>query len=124
MADIEKKKYITDKGNIFNVKMDDFDAVQTVAGEQPAGEETESMTILISKSNREFGIRPRLAIYGRPLGAPNEEGARYVNQSTAYKRIAVLTPDRYNELDIDSAPDVVIGGVTFTFKGKLPELVK
>ncbi len=124
MADFEIVKYQTDKGNIFNCRMDSFDAVQTVAGDEPAGAVTENLTILVSKSDREFGIRPRLAIYGRPLGQDNVPGDRYVRAGTAYKRVAILTAERFNALNKDTAPNIVIGGVTFAFKSKMSERVR
>lgn len=124
MADFERKKYESDRGNVFYCRMDNYSAVQTVAGSEPEGEVTEELTILVSKTDGEFGIRPRLAIYKRPLGEANTDGDRYVKQGAAYKRVAILTPARYVELDADTAPDIVIGGITFKYNGKLQEQVR
>lgn len=124
MADFDRKKYQTDAGNVFFTKMDINTQVQAVAGDEPEGEPTENMTCLISQNNREAGLRPRYAVYGRALGGDNVDGARYVSSGQAYKKIAILTPERYAELNPTDAPVITIGDVIFRYKGKFNERIK
>lgn len=124
MADFEPHKYQTDAGNVFKIRCDDDNAVLEVCGDEPTAALTENMTVKISRNKNAFGVRPRYALYKRPLGAANTEGARYVTAGQAYKKIPVFTTARWDELDSSVAPDVVIGGITFTYVDKVKESIK
>ena len=124
MADFEFHKYQTNAGNVFKIKCDDDNAVLEVSGDEPTAALTENMSVKISKGKRAFGIQPRYALYKRPIGSANTEGARFVTAGQAYKKIPVFTLDRWDELDSSTAPDVTVDTVTFTYVDKVAESVR
>lgn len=68
MAGIQRLKYATDKGSVFNVLLDEADGIDTLIGAQPTGDYTENMTVRVSKNRKEVGIKPRFVLLTRTIG--------------------------------------------------------
>lgn len=77
-------KYQADSGDIFKIRLDDD--TLAVAGTPPTGAETTPLYVKVSKTNREFGLRPRLGVYVFVETAPSGRELK------VYKRVPFLTP--------------------------------
>jgi hypothetical protein len=99
--------YQTDDGPLHPIRMSA--AKLALAGAVPSGG-TYPPFVKISKSTREFGIRPRYALATTPNGAT-------VGPTVAYERFICLTDTGFG-----TAPFAV--GSTFTYKSKTYTVVK
>ena len=125
MATFSNQKYLSDRGNVFFTKIEDLAGVDAVIGDEPAGAATEDMICRISRTARESGIRPRFVTLKRAIGAtttdpdPEIPGRALVNSGASYRRLAILTPTRFNEIELDE--EFTIEGTVYQVSGKTGE---
>lgn len=96
--------YEADSGDVFRIRVED--ELLPLVGAPPAGPATTPLYVKVSKTNREFGIRPRFGVYAFSETAPSGRDL------TVYKKVPFLT-----ETAFDAAPG------TIPFKGETYELV-
>lgn len=121
MAGIQRLKYETNNGSIFNVLLDDNSGVDALIGTPPSGEYTENMTIRISKNNKEVGIRPRQVLLSRNIGGTAADANCLVQTATRYKRVAIPTETRWDAIALNAK--FTIGGTEYTVSKKVNELI-
>lgn len=121
MAGLQRVKYQTDAGSIFNVILDDASGVDTFIGTIPSGAYTENMTVRVSKNNKEVGIQPRMILLARTVGTENSTTNCLVDYATRYKRIPIPTKTRWDAITDNSTH--TLGGVQYKVKKKLAEKI-
>lgn len=105
-------KYESDDGEIHAIRL--TSAYLAAAGTAPSGGVTSDIIAKVSKSNREFGIRPRGVRLKRTIGtAPN--------QFQKYSFLAVLTPTAYDSAAFAKDAEITIDGIEWTVASKVPE---
>lgn len=103
------KKYEADSGDIHPIRISS--GYEAFVGAEPSGDIDNNIKAKVTKTNREFGLRPRLVVVSRTVGT----GA---NTFKRYARIPMLTQQAYD----DFAVPVTINGNQFdTLVGKEPE---
>lgn len=111
MAKTVQTTYAADGGAVFKIRIgqDTYTALTTKSG----GTVTQNSYVKISKTNREFGLRPRLAVLSRQVGT----GADAV---VKYKRVPALTADDFaGQLKIGGT--ITIGTTVWTVTDNLAE---
>lgn len=111
MAKTRQTTYASDGGAVFKIRIgeDLYTALTTKSG----GTVTQNSYVKISKTNREFGLRPRLAVLSRTAGTAPD-------QFVKYKRIPALTADDFaGQLAIGQT--ITIGGTAWTVVDNLQE---
>ena len=121
MAGIQRLKYETNAGSIFNVLLDEAAGVDAVIGAAPAGAYTENMTIRVSKNNKEVGIRPRQVLLAREIGDSDTVSNCLVQGATRYKRLPIPTQARWDAIALNSK--FTIAGTEYTVTKKINELI-
>lgn len=121
MAGLQRVKYETDAGSIFNVILDDNTGVDTFIGTIPTGSYTENMTIRVTKNNKEVGIRPRMVLLTRTIASGEPDANCLVQTGERYKRIPIPTKTRWDAIADKSTH--TIGGTVYTVKKKINEVV-
>lgn len=100
MANFIRTKYQADDGTVHALRLSQAKSV--IAGAAPAGAVNSSVKAKVSKSNREFGIRPRGVTIAMEVGADPDTFQKYafipiltetVYESAAYQLNANLTYD-------------------------------
>jgi len=105
-------KYESDNGLIYAIRLQDARA--SLAGTAPTGTVDANSTVKVSKSTREFGIRPRGVRLQRVLGtAPN------TFKKTTF--LPVLTPTAFAEATFDVGATITISTVAWTVLRKQEE---
>lgn len=105
-----RTKYEADSGEIHPIRLDD-DRL-SAAGTPPAGDITNDASVKISKSRREFGIRPRGVSLVRTRGsAPN--------QFKVYTFVPCLTETYYDGLA--KGDSITVDSVSWEVANKIPE---
>lgn len=121
MPGIQRLKYQTNNGSIFNVLLDDNTGVDALIGTEPSGEYTENMTIRVSKNNKEVGIRPRQVLLTRSIGTGTADSNCLVMTAQRYKRVPIPTETRWDNIALNSKH--TIGGTEYTVAKKINELI-
>ena len=121
MAGIQRLKYATNSGSIFNVLLDEATGVNTVIGGEATGAYTENMTIRVSKNNKEVGIRPRQVLLAREIGDSDTVSNCLVQGATRYKRLPIPTQARWDAIALNSK--FTIAGTEYTVTKKINELI-
>lgn len=119
MAGIQRLKYATDKGSVFNVLLDEADGIDTLIGAQPTGDYTENMTVRVSKNRKEVGIKPRFVLLTRTIGDPDTITNCLIQGADRYKRVPIPTLTRWNAIALQS--NFTIGGTAYTVQKKIAE---
>lgn len=119
MAGIQRLKYATDKGSVFNVLLDEAEGIDTLIGSQPTGDYTENMTVRVSKNRKEVGIKPRVVLLTRTIGNPDTITNCLVQGADRYKRVPIPTLERWDTIELQS--DFTIGGTAYTVQKKIAE---
>ena len=119
MAGIQRLKYATDKGSVFNVLLDEADGIDTLIGTQPTGDYTENMTVRVSKNRKEVGIKPRFVLLTRTIGDPDTITNCLIQGADRYKRVPIPTLTRWNAIALQS--NFTIGGTAYTVQKKIAE---
>lgn len=122
MPAIQRLKYETNAGSIFNVLLDDSTGVDAVIGTAPTTEYTENMTIRVSKNNKEVGIRPRQVLMTRAIGTADTVTNCLVQDGTRYKRLPIPTQSRWDQIELNAK--FTIAGTEYTVAKKINELIQ
>lgn len=107
-----KTKYEANSGQIHQVVMD-ADRI-AVAGTPPAGAVTSSIRAKVSKSNREYGIRPRGVRLGREIGTAPDTFVKY-------SFLPVLTPAAFATAAFALSATITYGGFTWEVIARVSE---
>lgn len=121
MAGIQRVKYQTNNGSIFNVLLDQASGIDTLIGTAPTAAYTENMTIMVSKNNKESGIKPRMVLLTRTIGNNDTITNCLVQGADRYKRVPIPTKARWDAIALQS--DFTIGGQAYKVSKKLEEKV-
>jgi hypothetical protein len=105
-------KYESDDGTVHQIRMSS--ARIAVAGTPPAGAVTSPINVKISKSNREFGLRPRGVNLVRPL---NPTATDKIFRAF----LPVLTETAYNSATFALGATVTIGATQWKISAKVSE---
>lgn len=101
-------KYEADNGDIHPIRLNT--ATAGAAGAAPSGAVSNPVKCKVSKTNREFGLRPRGLLLSRDVGtAPNN--------FKKYRFLPILTATQFQQPE----STYNIGGTTWTFVSKVPE---
>lgn len=98
-------KYETNKGNIFFVELDDDDSIDQVIGTPPTGNETETLTLKVSKNNNQVGGRPRYILFARLVGEANDNANGLTLGGRQYKKVPIPTPQAFGAVNIGKLGD-------------------
>lgn len=105
-------RYEADSGDIHPIRLNSTRV--TAAGTAPTGAITSSVKVKISKSSREYGIRPRGLRLTRTIGtAPNT--------FKRYTFLPILSEAVFDAQAIGEDQTKEIDGVTWIVAGKIPE---
>lgn len=107
----ELTKYESDTGEIHPIIIDD--ATTTAVGTPPAGAVTNNIKAKVSRSKREFGLRPRGLRLGRRLGTAPDTFIKYAF-------CPILTPTAFAAIAVDD--DLLYRGANYKVIAKIGEL--
>lgn len=107
-----RSKYEADSGQIHLLTMN-ADRL-AVAGAPPAGDSNSSIRAKVSKSNREYGIRPRGVRLGRTVGTAPDT-------FTKYSFLPVLTPTAFNGTGFTLGGSITIGTIEWEIIARVAE---
>jgi len=105
-------KYEGDDGEIYGVRLSP--SKFAVAGTPPAGAATSNIKAKVSKSRREFGIKPRGVTVARTIGTGDDTFKKY-------SFVPVLTPAAFGTATFAIGADITFSGFTWTITAKVPE---
>lgn len=105
MAVRTRTKYEADDGTIHQILV--TPEVAAVAGAPPAGVVNSPIRAKISKTNREYGIRPRRVTLSRVIGAGDDAYTDFVT-------LPVLTPAAFNGAAFALGASVTYDGDEYT----------
>ena len=97
-------KYEADSGQIYRIRLSEEKLA--VAGAEPSGAVTSPLFVKISKTNREFGIRPRYVGLAREVGTAPDTFNKYAV-------LPVLTPTDFNSPTYALEEIVLIDGISW-----------
>lgn len=112
MAALTLGKYEADSGDIHPIRM--ATERYNAAGTPPTGEINNDINVKVSKSDREFGIRPRGVRLVRTLGTAPDTFKRY-------SFLPVLTETAYSGAGFNKGAEVTVDGVAWTVAAKVAE---
>jgi hypothetical protein len=102
-------KYESDSGTIHEINLSEERLAE--AGTPPAGAIDSLINVKVSKTNREYGIRPRRVLLTRTIGtAPNQ----FTRRST----LPVLTPTAFALPAFAKGATITIGAIDWTVADK------
>lgn len=107
-----RTKYEDDDGTVYAMRLSpDFSAR---AGTPPAGAVTSNIKVKVSKSSREFGLRPRGVTLARTLGTAPDTFTK-----TTF--LPALTPSAFNSAAFALNASVTIGSTVWEIVSKRAE---
>lgn len=112
MVALVKTKYEADSGDIHQLKL--TPAFAAAAGTEPTGAVTNDISVKVSKSNREYGLRPRGVSLARTVGTAPNTFVKYT--FLPLRSIADYTATAYRK-----GATVTINSVAWEVVGKVPE---
>lgn len=112
MAVLSEVKYEDQFGAIYNLKLSAISAA--AAGTEPTGGVSTDVSPKITKSEREFGIRPRGVRVSKIFGTAPDEFRKY-------KFIPILTQAEWLSAAYSKGAIVVIDGENWTVTSKVAE---
>lgn len=111
------KKYETDEGAIINLRMsEEYAAV--AANTEPAGPVSLSIYAKKSKTNREFGLRPRgvrISVSGEVTVGDSTRNVK------VFAFLPILTPTVFDSNTFDPDQTVTINGVAWKIQSRVQE---
>lgn len=110
MARMVNTKYKSDGGTIHPIRVRQA-TYDSILGTEPSGSVNSQIRAKVSKTKREFGLRPRAVLIARTRGT----GA---DTFTEYATLPVLDPEDFN-----SATGAWVQGSTLSYKGVSWEIV-
>jgi len=111
------KKYEADSGSIHRIRLGKFNAAVT-SNTEPTAVVNSNIRVKISKSNREFGLRPRTIGLTRVVTAGSGETELTVTKRAS---LPVLTPAVYVSTTFAIGQTITINAVVWTIASKNPE---
>lgn len=105
MAFQEGGKYESNKGRIYSIKLET--ARYTAAGIPPTGDIDQDESVIISKTSREFGLRPRGVNLSRTLGTAPDTFKKY-------SFLPVLSASAWNVDPFVKGKNITIDGIIWT----------
>lgn len=96
---VQRAKYETNAGNIFFVECDDDDSVDAITGNPPTGNETEVMTLRVSKNKNQYGGSPRYILMARLVGTDDDNAQGLYKGGRQYKEIPVFTQSHFGTIN-------------------------
>lgn len=110
MARMKNTKYKADGGTIHPIRVRQA-TFTTIQGTEPTGDVSSNVRAKISKSKREFGLRPRMVLIARTRGTGEDT-------FTEYATLPVLDPDDFN-----SSTGGWVQGSNLSYKSQTWEIV-
>ena len=112
MVAFVQTKYEADSGDIHGIRLTpDYSAA---AGTAPTGDVNNSIKVKVSKTNREFGIRPRGVRLSRTVGTAPDTFKKYAF-------LPVLGAVEFAGAGFAIGTTITIGGIDYTVIAKVPE---
>lgn len=105
-------KYLGDEGEIHPIRLDSLR--YAAGGTPPTGAVDSSIKVKISKSNREFGVRPRSVTLVRTVGTAPDTFRKYSD-------LPVMTPTDFSSPAFAIGGTITIDGIIWVIIGKKPE---
>ena len=105
-------RYLADNNDVHAIRLSP--ARLAVAGAPPAGAVTSEINVKVSKSNREYGIRPRGVVLSRPV-APGPDDKIFRSF------LPVLTPTAFASATFAKGANLIVGGTTWIIISKQNE---
>lgn len=107
-----RTKYQSDGGQIYQIQM--TAAKIALAGDAPVGDVTSIVKAKVSKSNREYGIRPRGVRIARELGTAPDTFVKYAF-------LPALTPEANSRTEFALGASITYNGFTWEVIAKVSE---
>lgn len=101
--------YEADSGDIFKIRLSDDTLAGTTTPPATPANFQQLPFVKVSKTNREFGLRPRIAVYAF------EETTASGLTATAYRRVPLLVPN------VAPAIAITVAGRQYNLRTVLPE---
>lgn len=111
------KKYQSDLLTVHPIRLGRYNAA-VAANTEPEGEIDSVVRVKVSKSNREFGIRPRSVGLTRTIEAEDGEETRIV---TLRSKLPILTKDVFDGETMSIGTEVTVNEVVWTIASKNAE---
>lgn len=104
--------YEGDDGTLYQIRLTpDYAAA---AGTAPTGTDVSDINVKVSKSNREFGIRPRRVRLARTVGTAPDTFRKYAT-------LPILRATEFATAAYNKGATVTVGGVDYTVVGRQGE---
>jgi len=111
------KKYEADSGSIHRIRLGKFNAAVT-SNTEPTAVVNSNIRVKISKSNREFGLRPRTIGLTRVVEAQSGD----LEFAVTYRaRLPVLTQTVFDSTPFAIGQTITINSIVWTIASKNPE---
>jgi hypothetical protein len=107
-----RSKYEADNGQIHLINLDADRLAE--AGTPPAGDSNSSIRAKVSKTNREYGIRPRGVRLARTVGTAPDTFVKY-------SFLPVLTPAAFNGAGFSLGGSITIGTIQWEIIARINE---
>jgi len=111
------KKYEAVDNTIHPIRLGRYNA-EVAANTEPEGEIDSLVKVKVSKSNREFGIRPRAVGLTRTIEAEDGEETRIV---TLRSKLPILTEEVFNGETMAIGATLTINSIVWTIASKIAE---
>ena len=105
-------KYESNSGAIYAMRLSTDSLAE--AGAPPAGAVDRAVIAKVSKSTREYGIKPRGVNLQRLVGTAPDQAAKY-------KFLPVLTPTAFGGAGFQLGATITFGGFTWTIIARIEE---
>lgn len=105
-------KYESNSGSLHSLLLDPDRASE--AGTEPTGTEVSKIKAQISKTNKEFGLRPRGVRLARTIGTAPDTFKKYTF-------LPVLTPAEFNSATFALGATITIGTTNWVIVGAVEE---
>lgn len=112
MATLTKAFYESDTGSVHLMKLDS--TTVTAGGTQPTSTTISDIRPKLSKSNREFGLRPRYVVIGRTFGTAPDTFIKY-------RKIPVFQATTFAGTTFALGATVTIGTQDWEVVSRFPE---
>lgn len=112
MAEFTKTKYEADDASIYSIRL--TAAYAAAAGAPPGGAVNRGVKAKVSKTSREFGLRPRGVTLGRKIGTGGDTASKYTF-------LAVLTATAFNGTGFSLGTEITLDSVVWEVVGRQAE---
>ena len=110
-----KFKYQTDANFVYNVRDDGDSVLDAIRGAAVTAALTENITLKKTRHSKQVGLRPRMVLFARLIGATTTTTGGLTNAAKAYKKVVIPTKTAWSAVVTGA-----IGGAgvtNFTQKG-------